>query len=405
MTNNFQFYRRIVRIILVILGVTLPFIKINGNHLLIFNIYTFEFHIFGLSLQINQFLPLLALFLFLTFLFLYLTVTFGRIWCGWLCPQSVSMELTSFMQNFNKGSLPIKTFKILFLSLLSVLIAANILLYFIPYEIFFDRLLGEKFSKGIFTALLTLGTLLFLNFWLVRYRFCATVCPYSMLQSMLFDKHTLAVWMIPERKDECINCLSCVKVCSTNIDIRQGQNSACINCAKCIDACAKVMGKLGKKSLFAYRFGENNKKRFTRFSSAVSLVLTLVSFFIFILVAISTKNVQVEVIPYQKFLPRYIDNFAANGYILAVENGDNKDKTIAVEIEEITGYEITPNSIFKVKPKSKGDFTFFIKLKKELLENSPILNLKLKIVNKQDNTVEIKTVSFRRPITSRGSKK
>jgi len=405
MTNNFQFYRRIVRAILVILGVTLPFIKINGNHLLIFNIYTFEFHLFGLSLQINQFLPLLALFLFFTFLFLYITVTFGRIWCGWLCPQSVSMELTSFIQSFNKGNLPVKTFKIILLYALSVMIAANILLYFIPYEIFFDRLFGNEFSKGIFTALITLGTLLFLNFWLVRYKFCATVCPYSMLQSILFDKHTLAVWMIPERRDECINCLSCVKVCSTKIDIRQGQNSACINCAKCIDACANVMGKLGKKSLFAYRFGEENKKRFTRFSSTVSLFLTVISFIIFILIAVSTKKVQVEVIPYQKFLPRYIHDFAANGYVLVIENGDNKDKTIAIEIEDLSGYEITPNSIFKVKPKSKEDFTFFVKLKRDLLENTPILNLKLKIVNKEDKTSEIKNISFRRPITSRRSKK
>jgi len=381
MTINFQSYRRVVRLILLIAAVVLPFIKINGNHLLIFNIYTFEFHIFGLSLQINQFLPFLALFLFLTFLFLYITVTFGRIWCGWLCPQSVSMELTSFMQRFNKDSLPVKTFKILLLYLLSLLIAANIQLYFIPYEIFFHRLFVNEFSKGIFIALISLGTLLFLNFWLVRYRFCATVCPYSMLQSMLFDKHTLAVWMIPERRDECINCLSCVKVCSTNIDIRKGQNSACINCAKCIDACAKVMEKFGKKSLIEYRFGEENKKRMARFSSVISLLLSVAAFLIFIFVTISTKNVQIEVIPYQKFLPRYIDDFAANGYVLVVENGDNTDKTIALELENIAGYEITPASIFNVKPKSKVDFTFFIKLKKDLLDNAPILNLKLKISN------------------------
>lgn len=405
MKNNFQSYRRIVRVILLTIGISLPFIKINGNHLLIFDIYTFEFHIFGLTLQINQFLPLLILLLFLTFLFLYLTVTFGRIWCGWLCPQSVSMELTSFVEKIAKNNLIIKVSKLLLLYLLSILIAANILLYFIPYEIFFDSIMGSNFSPSIATALTAIGTILFLNFWLVRYRFCATVCPYSMLQSMLFDRHTLAVWMIPEMRDECINCLSCLKVCSTNIDIRKGGNSSCINCAKCIDACAEVMSKMGKKSLFAYRYGEENRRKFFRFSSTSTLLLTIISFFIFILIAINIKNLQIEVIPYQKFLPRYVGDFAANGYTLVLENGDNKDKTIELNIENISEYEITPKNIFTAKAKSKTDFVFFIKIDKDLLKNTPLLNLKLKLEIKEDNREALKTVNFRRPILAkRGNK-
>lgn len=402
--SNFQSYRRVVRIFLIVTAIVLPFIKINGNHLLIFDIYTFKFHIFGLVLQINQFLPLLALALFITFLFLYITVTFGRIWCGWLCPQSVSMEVTSFMDKFSKNAISIKVLKLILVYFISLLIAANILLYFIPYEIFFKSLTGEHFSRGIFISLMVLGTLLFLNFWLVRYRFCATVCPYSMLQSMLFDKHTLAVWMIPETRDECIKCMACVKVCSTGIDIRQGQNSACINCAKCIDACADVMAKKGKKSLFAYRFGENNIKNFTRFSSIVSMFLAIVSFVVFILVAFNTKNVQVEVIPYKKFLPRYVGDFAANGFILVVENSDNVNKKIKIELRDMTEYEITPDSMFEVGADSKKDFTFFIKIKKNIVEGKPILNLKMRILNITDNKEEIKDLSFRRPFDSKGKK-
>lgn len=394
---NYQFFRKIVRIILLILGIVTPFIKIDGKHLLIFDIFKLEFNIFGLSLQINQFLPLLIFFLFLTFLFLYLTVTFGRIWCGWLCPQSVMMETTSFMDKLNKKSGLNKIFNIIILFVISAFFAGILLLYFIPYEIFFKSLFTEHFSKPIFTTLLILTVLLFLNFLLVRYRFCATVCPYSMLQSMLFDKHTLAVWMIPERKDECINCLKCVNVCSTNIDIREGQNSACINCAKCIDACREVMARFGKKSLFAYRFGQNNEKNFTRFSSVLTLALTIAAFSIFLFLAFHVKSVQIEVIPNSKFLPRYVEDYAVNRYTLIIENNTNTEKTFTVKIENIPDYKIVPDGIFTVKPHHKEHFHFFIKVEENLLENTNLLSLRLLITDQAGEITAYKNVSFRKP--------
>lgn len=394
---NYQFYRKIVRFFLLTAGILAPFIKIDGKHLLIFDIYKLEFHVFGLSLQINQFLPILVFFLFVTFLFLYVTVTFGRIWCGWICPQSVMMETTSFMDNLNKKSTLNKIFKTILLFTFSAFFAGILLLYFIPYEIFFKSLFTEHFSKPIFIALLILTVLLFLNFLLVRYRFCATVCPYSMLQSMLFDKHTLAVWMIPETKDECINCLKCVKVCSTNIDIREGQNSACINCAKCIDACSEVMARFGKKSLFAYRFGQNNEKNFKRFSSVLTLALTILAFSVFLFLAFQVKSVQIEVIPNSKFLPRNVDDYAVNRYTLLIENNENVEKRFKIAVDNIIDYEIVPTDTLIVKPNHKEHLHFFIKVNEDLLEDTKLLSLRLLITDLAKDSIVYKNVSFRKP--------
>lgn len=392
MKINYQFYRKIVRYMLVLTAIILPFLKIKGEHLLIFDLTTFRFHIFGLTLNINQFLPLLFLILFLAFLFMFITVNYGRIWCGWLCPQSVSMEMTDFMKGFIKSKPLIKMFNIIMLGVISILISVNILLFFFPYDYFFSNF----FNKGILLSTIIIAFLLFLNFLLVRFRFCATVCPYSMLQSVLFDRHTLAVWMIPETKKECIKCLRCVKACSTGIDIRSGQNSACINCAKCIDACSDVMKKFGKKSLFAYRFGEENIRKFWKFSTILSIFLSTLFLGLFLYASLNTSNLQMEIIPNNKFLPRINNGYVINSYILAVENNKNREEDVFLKIESLKSYEISPGERFVIPKNSKQNIIFYIKLPKTYLDEKSIVNFDITSGNETD--IKKFHISFRAPI-------
>lgn len=393
---NYQFYRKTVRYILILAAIILPFIKIRGEHLLIFDITTFKFHIFGLTLNINQFLPILFLILFTAFLFMFITVNYGRIWCGWICPQSVSMEVTNFMKNFVRNKPLIKIFKLIVLALVSVLISVNILLFFFPYEYFFPNFL----TKGVLLSTLVIAFLLFLNFLLIRFRFCATVCPYSMLQSVLFDRNTLAVWMIPETRDECIKCLKCVRACSTGIDIRQGQNSACINCAKCIDACSDVMKKFGKKSLFAYRFGEENIKRFWKFSTALSILLSLIFLGLFLYASLNTVSLQMEIIPNNKFLPRTNKQYVINSYILAVENNRSSKEKIVLKIDSLKDYEISPSETFFIPGKSKQNIIFYIKIPGKYITGKSIMNFD--ITSGNETVTKKFHIGFRAPVSNKG---
>ena len=110
-----------------------------------------------------------------------------------------------------------------------------------------------------------LGAILFLDLGFVRGRFCATTCPYAKLQGVLFDRSTLVVAYDERRDAECIDCLACVRVCPTGIDIRDGLQAECIACAQCVDACAPILAKFGRPTLVDYFWGApGGRPRFLR---------------------------------------------------------------------------------------------------------------------------------------------
>lgn len=103
MNKNYQDKRRLVRWLLIVIALIVPFVRINGNSLFRFDVNELILYFFGLSLPINNFFFILLATLFLIFLFVTMTLMYGRIWCGWLCPQSVTMEVTSFIDKLKKG--------------------------------------------------------------------------------------------------------------------------------------------------------------------------------------------------------------------------------------------------------------------------------------------------------------
>ncbi|MFN7998334.1 MAG: 4Fe-4S dicluster domain-containing protein, partial [Bryobacteraceae bacterium] len=141
----------------------------------------------------------------------------------------------------------------------SVFLAFAFISYFVPPPDLFHRLvaLDVHTAGGIAGATVTLIT--FLDFTLVRQRFCTTVCPYGYLQGMLGDKETLLVHY-RDQGHECIECKKCVRICHMGIDIRESPlQIECIHCGECIDACVDVLGRLGKKGLIHYTWGEKGE--------------------------------------------------------------------------------------------------------------------------------------------------
>ncbi|MBI4844153.1 MAG: 4Fe-4S binding protein, partial [Nitrospirae bacterium] len=251
-SKRFQPWRRLVRALEAVIILGIPFLRINGESALRFDIPSLRLHFFGLSLWMEEFFILLIAVIFLTFFFLLITLLFGRVWCGWLCPQTVISDLTRFTEKATGLAHKLGAYSAVFL--ISIIVAANLIWYFIdPYE-FIPQVLEGSLGDVAWGFWLTLTGIIFLNFILLRQRFCATVCPYAKLQGVMYDDKTLVIAFDARRKQECMDCGACVKVCPVNIDIREGMSNACINCAECIDECGKMMGRREKKSLISYFF-------------------------------------------------------------------------------------------------------------------------------------------------------
>jgi cytochrome c oxidase accessory protein FixG len=270
--------RRIVFtvIVLTLLFVT-PFIKLNGQPLLLFNVLERKFIIFGIFIGPQDYwLFGLTMLSFMVFVVLFTTV-FGRLWCGWACPQTVFMEMVfrkieyAIEGDAGKQKLldkaPWNADKIMKKGLkYSIFLAvsfaiANLLLSYVLGVDELAKIIREPIADHVplFTGIVFFTAIFYFNFAWLREKACTVVCPYGRLQSVLLDRNSIVVAYDHERgeprgklhKDlartegDCINCFQCVTVCPTGIDIRDGNQIECVNCTACIDACDHIMDKIG----------------------------------------------------------------------------------------------------------------------------------------------------------------
>ena len=240
--------RRIVALLQGAAILLLPFLRIRGESAFRFDIPSLRLHVFGHALWIEEFHLFLLALLFLAVLAIGVTVVLGRVWCGWLCPQTVIAELSEWAA----AALPKRwrrSARAAILAPLSALVSLSLLWYFVP---------PAEAARDLFRSPVLLG--FFLVQWAVIYgmvavlgtRFCRTVCPYSMLQNGVADRETISVAFDPSRAD-CLRCDLCARTCPVGIDVRKGDQRECIACARCIDACEGVTARRGIAPFIAYR--------------------------------------------------------------------------------------------------------------------------------------------------------
>lgn len=394
--------RRVVAYFLILLYSLLPFIKINGNPAIFLNVMEREFTFFG-----KTFLPhdtlLFGLFMIMVFFTIFLvTALFGRIWCGWMCPQTVYLEfLYRPIERLFEGAPGKKkpkkykglrkTLKWALYFVISLHLSQTFLSYFVGTSVVNTWIFGSPFDHPVafLIVIVTTGLMLF-DFGFFREQVCCVVCPYARMQGALTDQNSLIITYEKERGEprgrkartpkndtdssdvtlpvlgDCIDCTMCVQTCPTGIDIRNGPQLECIGCAQCIDACDAIMDKIGRpRGLIRYD-SENSvehKAQHLLRPRVVVYPLILLLVFIGFIAVLKTKSQANVWIGRESGLPFYTlpSGEITNQLRTRITNRDATPTDFTISIVEPEGVKLNGGpTTFTVEPGKEGSQKFVV---------------------------------------------
>lgn len=376
-SGKFYNWRKILSYFLLALLFGMPYIKIGGEPLLLINIIEKKFVILGqIFWPQDLFIFALAMITGVVFITLF-TLAFGRLFCGWVCPQTIFMEMVFRRieywiegdwthqkklneQPWNGEKIRKKVLKHTIFWLISFAIANTFLSYIIGYEALWTIILSGPFvNLGGFIAISVFTTVFYAVFAFMREQVCTTVCPYGRLQGVLLDNKSLVVAYDyvrgenrakfrknedrqAENKGDCIDCKQCIHVCPTGIDIRNGTQLECVNCTACIDACDHMMDNVGlPKGLikFASEDGIKNKApfQFTTRIKVYSVLLLLLLGVLFTLILTRT-DVQTTITRTRgTTFTKFGENKYSNLFDITITNKTNENMNITLKILEGNG--------------------------------------------------------------------
>ncbi len=268
--TSYRSKRRFTQVLSTLVIVILPFLNIIR-----IDIPTLRFYFLNTVLWVDEFYFLFLFLMFLVWIILTFSMLYGRVWCGWMCPQMTLIELTLWLRSklchvlkldpkdtsaINRTVITIATACIT--GILALFIGFNLVSYFNdPYRMIADILSGH-ISPIVLGCIVGIGILVFIDLMFWREKFCAKACPYAMLQMVITDDNTQIVRYHTERDHECIQCKACVSTCIMGIDIRKSPyQTECTHCGDCVDACATVLSRLKNPlpSLISFTWGESQK--------------------------------------------------------------------------------------------------------------------------------------------------
>lgn len=441
-TKPFGWYynvRKILSYVYLVIFFALPFIKLNGHPLLLFNILERKFIIFGFVFWPHDFFIFgIAMLAMMVFIVLF-TVVFGRLFCGWACPQTIFLEMVFRRIEYwiegdaqyqkalnkmpwNKEKILKKSLKFFIFFFISFIISNTFLAYIIGIDELF-KIISEPISEHVagFSALMLFTIVFHFVFSWFREQACIIVCPYGRLQGVLLDKNSIVVAYDyvrgeprhkfkkneVDRKGDCIDCNLCVKVCPTGIDIRNGTQLECVNCTACMDACDHIMESVGReKKLIRYdsEAGIANKEKL-KFSKRIfaysSVLVLLLAFLGYLLVSRTEVEATIVRTPGQLFQEQP-ENKISNLYNIKIINKSYNDIPIQLKIENEGGEIKMVGENIVVKQESRAESTFFVIFPKEKISErkTPIKIL----VYSNDKLLQTVKTNFLGPIKRKNKK-
>jgi cytochrome c oxidase accessory protein FixG len=429
-----RFYnaRAYVSWILLVFLFGIPFVKVGGEPLLLFNILERKFILFGIRFLPQDFhLFVLAMLTFIVFIILF-TVVFGRLFCGWVCPQTIFMEMVFRkieywiegdanaqkrlnQQPWNSEKIIKKLSKQTLFFGIAVIVANTFLAYIIGVDEVIQIAVEpiEQHYAG-FTAMLLFSGAFFLVFSHLREQVCVTICPYGRLQGVMLDQDSIVVAYDFVRGEprgkinnkqvrttaslangDCVDCHLCVQVCPTGIDIRNGTQLECVNCTACIDACDEVMDKVGReRGLIRYDsyngIKENRKKIFTPRAIAYSSVLMLlVALNIFLLT--QRSDVEVTIMRTAGMLYQEVDeDQISNLYNFQMVNKTNDTFPVDLRVKGELGRIKLIGQTPLTKPGEIINGAFFIEMPRAVLQKRTT-RVQIQIIRGEEIIDEVKT--------------
>jgi cytochrome c oxidase accessory protein FixG len=439
--------RVVLFIIVTVIGLSMPFITIDGNHLFLLSFDHKQLHLAGVAFDMQELylMPFLLMILFIGIFFI--TVLLGRAWCGWACPQTIFrviyrdwietnlLGIRKSIKNKQKqpdmsknGNAFKKVIAVIIWSLLAMTAAANFVWFFVPPEDFFSYMQNPMEHTTLLGVWLGLTAFLIYDVIILKENFCVYICPYSRIQSVLYDDDTImAIYSekrggkiydsnkmkFVEKKsqlgefEECTTCESCVTVCPTGIDIRKGLQLECINCLECVDACTKVMAKYEKPSLVEWSSTQQTvkgiKTNFLR-NKIIGYIVVLVGIFIALFMMSQEKEYMLLNINRTTQLYSIKPNQVVdNSYVFLFQNTDKKDHKYYFEVEGHDNITIKrPKGEFLVRAGKKAKKVVILTTKDILVEDdrkdTPIsLTIKAYAVDAKDTIVVKRKTVFMYP--------
>lgn len=376
--GRFQRVHRVVGLLLQAFLFITPWLRLDGRPLVLFDLPGRRAWIGGSVFTPEDTIFIVLFVLLATFSLFFFTALWGRLWCGYGCPQTVFLEewvrpIERWIEGErgarmarDRGPWTVdkvwrKAAKWTAFAVLSAVVALTFLSWFVDAHLVWTG----RGGVGTYGVAGFLGALMFIDFAWFREQFCNYLCPYARFQSALMDpgsqvvaynvvlgepRQTRGAAAKPELTGACIDCKKCVAVCPQGIDVREGLQLECIACARCVDACTDVMGKLGEQSLIQYQPMENRPMVRPRTIAYGVLLSVLAAAGVLLLVTRGDLDASIVRMPGTLYIVD-ADGWVRNTYLLRVSNDTGNPVSVQVAAIELpTGAEFTVPADVQVRP-------------------------------------------------------